>query len=238
MNYENYSFSWKKGKFYLKSKTPLEGYEEITYQDKKSKEPKMLVTYHKYVDSIEGVVSRVEVKEFTFGKFLNVSLKVNDDTFATVQVPYKDKYGYSRETKAFVGALDTLKKGERVVVNPKISTFTKGNGKEGSSLTIWINYVNIKDENDKNVSTGFIKFEDIPKAIKGEKRGEVTYDNEPISDFFYAKLEKLFTEYGKSTTSETTSTETKPEAKKKTKDAPVEANMAFDLGDDDDDLPF
>jgi len=31
MNYNNYSISSGKGAFYLKSKTPQEGYEEVTY---------------------------------------------------------------------------------------------------------------------------------------------------------------------------------------------------------------
>ena len=31
MNYNNYSISASKGKLYLKSKTPQEGYEKVTY---------------------------------------------------------------------------------------------------------------------------------------------------------------------------------------------------------------
>ena len=53
MNYNNYSISASKGKLYLKSKTPQEGYEKVTYGANGEN-----TTYHKYVDSIIGNLKR------------------------------------------------------------------------------------------------------------------------------------------------------------------------------------
>jgi hypothetical protein len=57
--YNNYSISAGKGKLYLKSKTPQEGYEEILYGTGEVKDK----TYHRYADSIKGLPSFFEIKE-------------------------------------------------------------------------------------------------------------------------------------------------------------------------------
>ena len=103
MNYNNYSISASKGKLYLKSKTPQEGYEKVTYGANGEN-----TTYHKYVDSIKGKPSSLEVKEIQHEgktlKFLEFSL-VDGDNQNKVSVPLKNTKGsYTDEVKAILSA--------------------------------------------------------------------------------------------------------------------------------------
>src|SRR5690349_19547113 len=103
--YNNYSISMSKGKLYLKSSEPKEGYEKVTYgTDNKT-------TYHQYVNSIKGDLKYFDVKEVDYqGKklsFLEVSL-IDGDISNKVSVPLKNsKANYTDEVKALVSALNS-----------------------------------------------------------------------------------------------------------------------------------
>ena len=190
MNYNNYSISASKGKLYLKSKTPQEGYEKVTYGANGEN-----TTYHKYVDSIKGKPSSLEVKEIQHEgktlKFLEFSL-VDGDNQNKVSVPLKNSKGnYTDEVRAILSALNGADISEEVTFTVKTSTTTGKNGKEYKNLNVYINYVNILGDNGKGKSTGFIAYGDIPAPEKKVVAGDTVYDWSPQTEFFYAKLGEI-----------------------------------------------
>lgn len=209
MNYNNYSLSSSKGKLYLKSKTPQEGYEEVKYgTDGKS------VTYHKYTNSIKGVPTQLEVKEVSYEgrtlKFLELTLTDGEDA-NKVSVPLKNKGGYTDEVKTLLSALNGLELGEEVILSPSLSKYTNKQGAEKTQLQVYINYVNRVGENGKNLSTGFISYNDIPKPEEKVVAGDRTWNWEKQTEFYYAKLTEIQAKFSKPTQPGVTSkTESKP----------------------------
>lgn len=188
MNYNNYSLSASKGKLYLKSKTPQEGYEEITYGTKGDK------TYHKYFSSIKGVPTSFESKEIQHEgktlKFLELTL-VDGEEANKISVPLKNKGGYTDETKSLLSALNGLELGEEVTLTPTVKESTGSNGKTYKNLNIYINYVNRLGENGKGLSTGFINYTDIPSPIKEEVAGDIVWNWTPQTEFYWEKLKSI-----------------------------------------------
>ena len=188
-NYFNYSISFGKGKLYLKSSEPKDGYEEVIYQENKK-------TYHKYVDQIKGQLKYFDVKEAEFqGKklsFLELTLIDGDDN-NKVSVPLKNAKGnYTDEVKALVSSLNSAEVGEEVTLTVKKSTSTGKNGKEYTNLNIYINYVNKLGENGKGLSTGFISYTDIPAPDKEEDEDLGTlYSWKPVNKFYAQKIKEI-----------------------------------------------
>ena len=190
MEYKNYSISFGKGKLYLKSATPKEGYQEVTYgTDNK-------LTYHQYVDSIKGQLKYFDVKEVEYqGKklsFLEVSL-INGEESNKVSVPLKNAKGnYTDEVKALVSSLNAAEIGEEVTLTVKKSTTTGKNGKDYTNLNIYINYVNKLGENGKGLSTGFIPFSEIPQPEKEEDDDiGTTWNFKPVNKYFAVKIKEI-----------------------------------------------
>ena len=189
--YNNYSISAGKGKLYLKSKTPQEGFEEILYGTGEVKDK----TYHKYADSIKGVPSFFEVKEVSYDgrtlKFMELTL-LDGEVSNKVSVGLKNtKGGYTDESRALLSALNALELGEEVTLSVKATTTTGKNGKEYKNLNIYINYVNRLGENGKGLGTGFIPYNEIPAPIEKIVAGDKTWDWSPQTEFFYAKLGEI-----------------------------------------------
>lgn len=187
MEYNNYSISLGKGKLYLKSSDPKEGYEKVTYgADNKT-------TYHKYENTIKGKLKFFDTKEVDYqGKklsFLEVSL-IDGDISNKVSVPLKNsKLNYTDEVKALVSALNSAEIGEEVTLSP-VKTTSTSNGKE--YLNIYINYVNRLGENGKGLSTGFINFNDIPKPEKEEDEDlGTTWNWKPVNKFYAQKIKEI-----------------------------------------------
>lgn len=201
-NYNNYSISRGKGKFYLKSAEPKEGYEKITYgTDNK-------VTYHKYFDRVQGVLKYFDQKEATTkdGKrlqFLEVTFIDGEDS-NKVSVPLKNsKSNFTDEVKSIVSALDKADVGEEMTMTVKTSSWEK-DGKSGENLNVYLNYVNRKNDDGKGLSTGFINHNDIPKAIKEEDEDlGVTYDWKPVNKFYAQKIKEIKAKFDGNTTSQT-----------------------------------
>jgi hypothetical protein len=190
MAYNNFSISAGKGRLYLKSKTPQEGYEKVTYGTNGEN-----VTYHKYVDSIKGKPTNFEVKEISYEgktlKFLELTLSDGDDS-NKVSVPLKNsKGGYTDEVRSLLSAMNGLELGEDVTLSVKSTTTTGKNGKDYKNLNIYINYVNRLGENGKGLSTGFISYSDIPAPEKKVVAGDTVYDWTPQTEFFYTKLQEI-----------------------------------------------
>lgn len=190
MAYNNFSISSGKGRLYLKSKTPQEGYEKVTYGTNGEN-----VTYHKYVDSIKGKPTNFEVKEISYEgktlKFLELTLTDGDDS-NKVSVPLKNsKGGYTDEVRSLLSAMNGLELGEDVTLSVKSTTTTGKNGKDYKNLNIYINYVNRLGENGKGLSTGFIAYSDIPAPDKKVVAGDTVYDWTPQTEFFYSKLQEI-----------------------------------------------
>jgi len=188
-NYQNYSISFGKGKLYLKSAEPKEGYEKVVYQENK-------VTYHKYVDQIKGQLKYFDTKEAEYqGKklsFLEVTL-IDGEESNKVSAPLKNAKGnYTDEVKALVSALNAAEVGEEVTLTVKKSTSTGKNGKEYTNLNVYINYVNKLGENGKGLSTGFISFSEIPAPDKEEDEDLGTlYSWKPVNKFYAQKIKEI-----------------------------------------------
>ncbi len=217
MNYNNYSISTSKGKLYLKSKTPAEGYEEVTYGTEGEKK-----TYHKYESTIQGMPTSLETKEVIFDgktlKFLEFTL-VDGEISNKISVPLKDQKGnYTGEVKALLSSLNNLKLNEPVTLSPKSTTSNGKNGKEYKNLNIYINYVNILGEKGKGEGTGYIAYTDIPAPTEKIVAGDKVWDWTPQTEFFYTKLQEIQERFkGVSTppasqTASTPATEEKPKA--------------------------
>lgn len=228
--YKNYSISSSKGKLYLKEKAPTEGYVEVVYGVNNDKK-----TYHKYEDSIQGIPVSLETKEVDFEarklRFLEFTLK-DGDTINKVSVPLKNKTGYTNEVKAIISSLDKLQVGERVTFTTKISSYTNSKGEKKEQLNIYVNYVDILGENGKGLSTGFIPFNEIPRAEKevDEDDGEVTWNWKPVNKFFLQKIKEI-SERISAQSEENAPAQPAPEIASKPKPETLDE-------EDPDDLPF
>lgn len=200
MEYRNFSVSRSKGKFYLKEKTPTEGYEEVTYGTDGTKK-----TYHKYFNNVKGLPTHFGVKEVVYEgrtlSFLELSL-VEGDVTNKISVSLKNKGGYTEEVRVLLSALNSYKNGEPVTINPNVSKSTGKNGKVYENFNLYINYDNIKGADGKNASTGFIPYTDIPKPLKSDDgMGGIAWDFTPVNKFFYSKLQEVEARFnGTSTT--------------------------------------
>lgn len=238
MTYNNYSISLGKGKLYMKSSEPKEGYEKVTYgTDNK-------ITYHKYENSIKGNLKYFDTKEVEFqGKklaFLEVSL-IDGEISNKVSVPLKNsKSNYTDEVKALVSALNSAEIGEEVTLSAVKTTSTSAkNGKEYTNLNIYINYVNKLGENGKGLSTGFISFDEIPKPEKEEDEDlGTTWNWKPVNKYYAQKIKEIQAKFQNSPQqSETASTANVGAPRPKT------ANQAFPSSSimnekEPNDLPF
>lgn len=182
-----FNLSRKKGQFYLKSKEPQEGYEEVTYGEGQK-------TYHQYHKSIKGVPTYFGTKEVDYKgtklNFLELALEDNGTT-NQLSVNLYNKNGYTDEVKTLISALDGLEMGEEVSINPTTSKYVAKNGKEYNNLNIYINYLNRKDENGRNPSTGFIHFDSIPKPVKKTVAGRDVWDWTEQTEFYYQKIQEV-----------------------------------------------
>ena len=222
MHYQNFSISGSKGKLYLKSKVETAGYEKVVYGTNNDK-----VTYHKYFDSIRGLPTSLEVKEFEYDgkKLVTLELSLTDiDTINKVSVNLKNTKGsYSDEAKTLISALYGLKLGQEVTFTTKKTTYRTKSGVDKSQIAIYINYVNIMGANGKGESTGFIPFSEIPRATPvDDGMGSTTWDWKPVNIYFTEKLNEI-----KSRFSAATPKPQYPDPKEFTK---IEGN--------DDELPF
>lgn len=214
MEYNNYSISSGKGKLYLKSKTPKEGFEEILYGTGEVKSK----TYHQYHNSIKGVPKYLEVKEVQYDgrtlKFLELSL-IDGEVSNKVSTALKNKNGYTDEVKVLVSALNGLELGEEVTLSVAKSKYTNKAGIEKENLNLYINYTGRLGENGKGLGTGFIPFTEIPKAEKevDEDDGEVTWNWKPVNKFYTAKLKELEDRFKGSSTEQPTPKSAVPKEK-------------------------
>lgn len=201
MNYNNFSLSASKGKLYLKEKSPTEGYEEVTYGTEGKK------TYHKYFSNIKGLPTYLEQKSVEFDgrtlKFLELTLVDGDDA-NKVSVPLKTKFGYTDEVKALISALNGLELGEEVSLNPSVNKYTNKKGEEKKQLQLYINYTNRLGENGKSLSTGYITFDNIPKATSKIVAGDTTWDFTDQTEFYWKKLTEIEERFKNQTTSSST----------------------------------
>lgn len=185
MKYNNYSISSSKKKLYLKSKDPQEGYEKVIYgTDSK-------VTYHKYFKSISGVLQLPEIKEVNIDNrkltFFEVTL-IDGDNVNRISMPLKGANNrYSTETTLMISSLYKAIIGESVTITIGSTTF-----KDKEYMNIYINYDNKLDENGKKVSSGFIPYSEIPRAIRDTDPvlGD-TYDWTPVTKFYSVKLSEI-----------------------------------------------
>lgn len=231
MEYRNFSISKGKGKLYLKEKQPTEGYEEITYGEGKK-------TYHQYHDRIKGIPKEFGVKEVEYDgrklRFLELTLE-DGDVVNKVSVNLKNKGGYTDEVKALLSALKGLEMGEEVSLVPHRSISTGKNGKEYENLNIYINYLNKKDEDGKNPSTGYINYADIPAPTSSIVAGDKVWDWTPQTEFYYEVLQEVEAKFNNSPTAPAS---TPAQTTSKAGVPTATPQQAFEPAEENDDLPF
>lgn len=179
MTYNNCSISYTKGKMYLRSKDPKEGYEPITYGDSK-------VVYHKYFDKVKGVLTKAEVldREFDGRKlsFFEVTL-VDGENVNRVSATLKNTMGnYTEEVKSLVSALHNAEFGTNVSL-----TVSKTDKNDKKYFNVYINYLDRLNENGKPQSTGFIPYKDIPLA-KRETPSGITWDWNSVDEYYASRI--------------------------------------------------
>lgn len=204
--YNNFSISRAKGKLYLKQKQPTEGYEEITYGTEGKK------TYHKYFGSTKGLPTYFGVKEVQYQgrtlSFLELALQDEGDVINKISVPLKNKGGYTDEVKAIVSALNGYKVGEPVQFTPNKGTYVNKKGETKESFNVYINYQNIKNDEGKGQSTGFIDRKNIPSAIRSDDgMGGNSWDWKPVNVFFFNKIQEIESNFKGNSNSSTTDTQ-------------------------------
>ena len=191
-NYNNYSISNGKGKLYLKSPEPKEGYEKVTYGTNGEN-----ITYHKYVERIQGELKYFDQKEAQTkdGKklqFLEVTF-IDGEDYNKVSVPLKNsKSNFTDEVKALVSALNSAEVGQKMTMSVTKTKTTGKNGKDYENLNVYLNYVDRTGDNGKGLSTGFIAFNDIPKPEKEDDEDlGVTWNWKPVNKFYAQKIKEL-----------------------------------------------
>lgn len=206
----------KSGTFYVSSKEPLDGYKEVKYTDKKTKQE--ITVYHREFNDLQGVLKRVSIDDSKFGKQLRIFVE-SDDYKNVLEVPLRSPFGditeYVRSVVQVLGNMEYDKE-YRIFVNRKF---------KDSKDRPYKNFVFL-EEDDKPI-TWAIHPNDFPSAVRQEnKLGEVDYDRTERNDFIIEELLKQLERLnGKE--------ETKQPSSSKKKEEPVPANT-----DDDDDLPF
>lgn len=232
MEYRNFSISRGKGKLYLKSKEPKEGYEEVTYGEGKK-------TYHQYHSKIEGVPNFFGVKEVSYQgrtlRFLELALQ-DGDIVNKVSVNLKNKGGYTDEAKALMSALRGLELGEKVSVASTISKSEGKNGKTYENLNVFINYLEREGENGKPPATGYIHYNDIPKPIKKEVAGDTVWDFTPQTEFYYEVFQEIENRFKNNSTD--SPKESDPIPSKEAVAEKKKAKVTVEEEDDSQDLPF
>lgn len=216
--YINYSISDSKGLFYEKSKDPKEGFEKVVYgTDNK-------VTYHKYVNKVQGVLESVEINSIPDKKltFLDVVLKSGGD-IVKVSTPLKRANGnFTDAATCLISCLFAADFNEEVTLSSK---------KSGDYLNIYCNYVNRLNEDGKGMSAGYVPNSAVPRADKSQDplTKQDVWDWTKVTAFWTGKLTELL-ERSKSEGTTSTHGDSK---------TPGVQNMAPPVVKDlDDDLPF
>lgn len=231
MGYINLKISGKNGKMYESSRDPKEGFEKVLYGENNSK-----VTYHKYHDKIEGKFIGFNLSDMVTDRanitLLNVKLQGIDDLY-TVSVPLKTAYGgISDAAKSLVSSFYNAVPEHDYTM----TSFIKKNEKDGKSYDNQVVYVNSKTEigeNGKGLSTGFIPFNDVPRADKKDDGfGKITYDNTNVNMFFATKIREIESKFNLTVYTEQNQSQT---GNSKT-DIPRNNHSVED--DDFSDLPF
>lgn len=180
-----YSISKNKSSFYQTSKDPREGFEKVTYGKDNA------VTYHKYVPKLEGTLQKVSIENKTMRgvdlPFLVVEL-YNDGGYSDYVSCVLKEYGrFTESAKALASVLNGAEFGQKYT----LSCRTKTDG-DKSFLNIYMYYVDKFDENNKPVSTGYIKMTDVPKAaITTDELGQRSSDYTDQNKFYTGVLSDI-----------------------------------------------
>lgn len=187
MAYNNFSVSKKMAQFYLKESQPTEGYQEVTYGEGKK-------TYHKYFKQVQGVPTYFGTKEVEYDgrtlRFLELTLQNGEDS-NKISVSLKNKGGYTDEVRKLVSVLNIADLNEEIVFSMRNNKYTNKKGVEKEDLQIYGNYVNRKNAEGRNESTGFIPYDEIPQPIQKTVAGDVVWDWTPQTEFYYQKIQEI-----------------------------------------------
>lgn len=181
-----FSISRKQGKFYLKSKEPKEGYEEVTYADNKK-------TYHKYFTSVKGLPKRFMIQEAKFDnktmEFLTIVLEDKEGGYENfVSTNLNSLATYTEEARKLVSVFENYQPGEPIILTIRKGKYTDKKGEERDTLEIYGNYLDILDDSGRGQSTGFIPYNEIPRAIERKVANKSMWDWIPVTEFFYKKI--------------------------------------------------
>jgi len=235
--FQNYNVSASKGSLYQSSKVEKDGYEEVITQSGTK-------TYHRYVKSVTGYVTKVAVNTANFPSGAVEQLVVNvtdreNGVIQVIQMPlHNSKGNYSTTALAMLNVLPNLDKDKEVAVGFYLSKYTTKSGDEKTNVVASISYLGETTEDGKPLNVKWIDFSEVPMGEKVEKRGTVTWNFDKRDDFYYDLLQKVIERF-RFENGESQPTSTK---KQNTNDVATNTTAtqtdAFSSDDDDEELPF
>lgn len=196
MIYNNFRISGERGKFYLSSKEPQDGYEKRVF------EALGKTVYHKFFNSFSGKLHKFEESSYEYGgktiRDLKVSL-IDGDILNSVSVSLKDKKGnYSKDAKMLVSALLNANRGELYTFNSSKSKYVDKNGVERYSVSVYINSHTELNDLGRPKSTGFIHYNDIPRpTLVKDEDGLLDdyYDFKVVNKFWALKIREVLSKF-------------------------------------------
>lgn len=183
MNKEFRNIRVKKGTFYTASKTPLEGYKEIEYEDRKTKENKK--TYHKELREVKGVLNKIDIHDGLFGKTFRIFIE-DEEFINAIEMPLKNGYkNISEYVRSVVQIMDNLtpKESYTLFVNKK-----NQNAKRIPYKNIVVMQFDEQTNKNKLVSWAIQPKEFPAVKIIEDVTGDKEFDKKERDEFILKKL--------------------------------------------------
>jgi hypothetical protein len=192
MAYRNYAIKGSKGVFYESSKEHQIGF-DIKYETQKKE-----IRYHRESPVLEGVLSRLQLRESEFNnakvKSLRIWIKEDNGDMGILSIPLLTmKGGLDPWVKSFMLYLPVLKKDQEI----KISLNRKDKDKAGYLYkTVWI-----RDQDDELVPWAFDPRKEagvVPEPSKTTHTltGEEKWDFSQVDKWYYDYLMKVMEQWG------------------------------------------
>lgn len=234
-NYRNYSIKQSKGVFYESTKDMQEGF-NIRYETQ-SKE----IRYHRESQEIGGVLKKIALKKFNFGKgditYLRIMFdEINGDT-GTLSIPLMtQKGGLDQWIKQFMLYLPNLKKGQDIKI--QLNRRKKDNGGY-LHKNVWMH----EASDDSLIAWAFDPRREagiVPQPINTPHpvTKEVKLDFTPVDTWYYQELMKVIEAWGGNQEGEEEEDESKKLRDNESYVGNTPVSAPSDEGTAYDDLPF
>lgn len=184
--------SVKPGTFYLKSREPKEGYEEITYPDRRQQPNPdgtvpQLKTYHRLINSISGTLTKVALYNDSWGQ--HVKLFLDDGEFVNaLDLPLKNRFG---SLDGFI--MSVIKVMGNLELGSEYSLFVN-NTKKTKNGKLYQTII-FKDSDNKPVRWSMTEHE-VPKLeIEEDPTGNKTYNGKKRDNYLLEEFMRHLTRF-------------------------------------------